>query len=251
MTEIVVLKKPQLKDPVLVCGLPGSGYVGKLGVDYLIKEMKAELFAEVYSNTFPPQVVIKQNGSAALIKNDLYFAKRSDSENDLVLYTGDSQPITPEGDYLLAEEVLGMVKQMGAKRVFTLAAYITGAFVEKPRVYATATHKELLKELESYGVQLMKEGSITGMNGLLIGMARIKDMEGICLLGETSGYIIDAKASQAVLEVISKMLKLEIDMSSIAERAKETEAIIKVAEEMRRKGQERPREAERDIGYIS
>ena len=57
-TEIRILKRPTLKDPKLVGGLPGSGYVAKLVVDHLVKETNAELFAEIYSYSFPPQVYL-------------------------------------------------------------------------------------------------------------------------------------------------------------------------------------------------
>ena len=33
-------KLPEMNSPYLLCGFPGSGYVGKLAVDYLIKELK-------------------------------------------------------------------------------------------------------------------------------------------------------------------------------------------------------------------
>ena len=46
-------------------------------------------------------------------------------------------------------------------------------------------------------------------------------------MGETSGYVIDAKASKAVLEVLCKMLNIDLDMSDIENRAKDTEEIIK------------------------
>ncbi|MDE1813732.1 MAG: PAC2 family protein, partial [Thaumarchaeota archaeon] len=49
---------PILKNPSLVCGFPGSGYVGKIAVDYMIEELKAIPFANMLSSSFPPQVLI-------------------------------------------------------------------------------------------------------------------------------------------------------------------------------------------------
>lgn len=48
-TTIKLLKKKKLKNPVLITGLPGIGLVGKLVVDYMLKESKAERIAEVHS----------------------------------------------------------------------------------------------------------------------------------------------------------------------------------------------------------
>ena len=72
----------------------------------------------------------------------------------------------------------------------------------------------------------MKEGGISGMNGVIVGMAKLHGMEGASLLGETSGYLLDPAASHAVLEALSKILGLKIDMTSIEERAKEAQQIF-------------------------
>ncbi|TLY00462.1 MAG: hypothetical protein E6K95_08375 [Thaumarchaeota archaeon] len=99
----------------------------------------------------------------------------------------------------------------------------------------------------------MKEGGITGMNGLMVGMAALNGMEGICLLGETSGYVIDAGASQSVLEALSKLLKLTIDVSSLKARAEETQNVISQLQKMTEQGREQagPEKREPQPGYIS
>ena len=253
--EVRQLKKPELKEPPLICGLPGSGYVGKLAVDHLITELKAEKLADVYSSSFPPHVVIKKGGDAELVKNEIYYAKGDGDRGDLLLYTGDSQPTTPEGEYTVGDKVLETAQAFGTRKVFTLAAYITGGFVENPKVFGTSTHPDLNKEFEKHSISAMKEGVISGMNGIMIGLARIRDMKGISLLGETSGYIIDAKASKVVLEALGNLLGIRIDLTALADKAKETEAIMKAAEERREGGQERgaerPADPGRNLGYIS
>ncbi len=58
----------------------------------------------------------------------------------------------------------------GATTVFSLAAYITGGFSAERRVFGAATSQELLSELTENGVKAMKEGGISGMNGIIIGI---------------------------------------------------------------------------------
>ena len=245
---------PELEKPFLVCGLPGSGYVGKLAVEHLIQEVKAILLADIYSNSFPPQVMIKSDGTADLMKNTVYYWK-NDGKPDLLLLTGDSQPSTPEAEYRLGNEILELAEKFHAKTVFTLAAYITGVFVEKPKVYATATSVFHLQEFKTRGISVMEGGSITGMNGLLVGLAKLKGMNGICLLGETSGYVVDAKASQAVLEVLLDKVGITIDMKNLEKRAKDTELLIQTIERQMGKSsptaQEQTRYPSKDVGYIS
>ena len=254
-TEINILKKPTLKDPKLVGGLPGSGYVAKLVIDHLVKEMNAELFAEIYSYSFPPQVLVKEDGTVELMKNELYYSKDK-GNGDLIILGGNAQAVSPEGQYELSDKALDFVKTLGVKTVYMTAAYITGEHVKKPKIFGTATDTSSLKEMEKHGVTIMNEGSITGSNGLLFGLAKHKDMTGICLLGETSGYIVDARAAQAVLEILSKMLNFKVDMTALENRAKETEKLIKKVEDMERRSMEqqtgaRVPSSKKPLGYIS
>ena len=53
---------PAACSPVLICGFPGSGYVGKLAVDHLIHELDATHLADIYSTSFPAQLLIKSDG---------------------------------------------------------------------------------------------------------------------------------------------------------------------------------------------
>jgi hypothetical protein len=252
VVRIKIFEKPELKNPIAVCGLPGSGYVGKLAVEHLARELNAKKFAEVYCYAFPPQVTIRQNGSVDMIKNELYYWKSKNGEYDLIIYTGDSQPVTPEAEYEVSDRVTELIRELGAKTLFTLAAFITGAFTETPRVYGTATDVDTLEELKRHGVQLMNEGNITGMNGLLVGFAKMKDIKGVCLLGETSGYIVDPKAAQSVLEVFTKILGIKIDMSNLEKRALETGEIVRTIREMQRRRTVKPKErGKEDLGYIS
>jgi len=181
-----VLSVPKAKSPVLICGMPGSGYVGKLGADHLIDLFKAKKVAEYTCESFPPQANVKEDGTAQTPKAELYFASQRKAP-DIFIFTSDAQPTTSEGEYELSDAVVTSVKKMGVKTVYTLAAYITGAFANAPRVFGSGTSKEMIAVMSRNGVTVMKEGGISGMNGLLIGIASLRGLEGACLLGETSG----------------------------------------------------------------
>ncbi|MEM1951257.1 MAG: proteasome assembly chaperone family protein [Candidatus Nitrosocaldus sp.] len=266
---VYVNKPPRLNEPYMICGFPGSGYVGKLAVEHLVQELKAKPLIDIYSYSFPPQVVIRQDGTVELMKNSIYYWQNdgkkhvsNSNNNDLLLLTADAQPLTPEGEHLLAEAIMDIAAELNAKMVFTLAAYITGVFMDKPRVYVTATRTDMIEEFKSRGMATMDSGSITGMNGLLLGMARLKGIDGVCLLAETSGYVVDAKASQAVLKSLLELVNMSIDMSSLEKRAKDTEMIIKALEQQARRGgmggivqeqfrEEQEKDRDRELGYIS
>jgi uncharacterized protein len=246
-------EKIEGKKPILVCGLPGSGYVGKLGADQLISTFGAKPMAEYRCDSFPPQVNVNEDGTVRPLKAELYFAKTG-KEHDLMIFTADAQPATSEGEYLLSEEIVSTAKGSGVETVFTLAAYITGSFSKTPRVFGAATSSGLLDAISSKGgVTLMKEGGITGMNGLMIGMAALNGLEGACLLGETSGYVIDAGASKTVLETLARIIGIPIDTGTLKEKAEETQKVISQLQSMAEQSREATMPPRRDArpGYIS
>jgi uncharacterized protein (TIGR00162 family) len=250
---------PNVHTPVLICGFPGSGYVGKLAVDHLIHELDAIHLADIYSTAFPAQLLIKSDGTADLLKNYLFYSDTPNSMGvGMLLLSGDSQPIAPDSEYLLAEEILDIASRFNSSQVFTLAAYITGSFVTDPRIFGTAGDLETVKSLTEQNVHTMDGGSITGMNGILVGIAKRHGMKGTCLLAETSGFVIDAKASKSILETLMSILHLKVDMTNIDKRAKDTEVLIKTIEQemtsnsiQQAENQSVARTSSSNMGYIS
>ena len=223
----VVIKfseKPQLKNTILIEGLPGIGLVGKIAGDHLLDELNGKKFGEIYSPYLPPQVAIQEDGTINIVKMELYYWKGK--ENDIIFLIGDFQGITPDSQYQIAEKIIEATKEFDVKRVYTLGGLATGAITQKPRVFGAATTKKLVKELEGYNIIFKGGGAIFGASGLLLAFAMLNNIEAVCLMGETHGQIIDAKSAESVLEVLTKILGVKIDMTEIAKKAKETEVQI-------------------------
>ena len=197
------------------------------------------------------------DGRVHQLRGEFYHAE-TDQGKDLLIFTADAQPTTSRGEYELSDLVLQDGKGRGANLVVSLAAYITGNFSEEQKVFGASTSVETGARLSESGVKLMKEGSITGMNGLVIGMAGLNGMDGMCLLGETSGYVVDPSASQRVLEALALILKIKIDLTTLSERAVEAKELIGQIQKMAAQGQEEVMEegayrqdaSKRQPGYI-
>jgi len=95
------------------------------------------------------------------------------------------------------------------------------------------------------------------MNGLIIGSAKLRGVKGTCLLGETSGYVVDAKASKSLLETLLSIVGVTVDMKNLEKRAKDTEMLIQTIEKQMagRMGQPQQQGSATnrpsDMGYIS
>jgi len=251
MDEIIIhyLEHPELEEPVFVQGLPGIGNVGKLAAEHLKDEMKAVKFAEIYSKFFPPQVLVLDDGLVRLVQNELYYVKRGKGK-DLVLLVGDYQGLTPDGQYELADFVLKELHKIGVRRLYTLGGYGMGRMVQKPRVLGAATDAALVKEMEGLGVVFARGepgAGIVGASGLLLGLGKMHKMQAVCLMGETSGYFVDPKSAQAVLEVLTKVLDVAIDFAELENRAKQIDSITSKLREVESPPEERDKQ---DLGYI-
>ena len=250
-TIIEYIEKTELNDPIFIEGLPGVGNVGKLAAEHLISELKFKKMAEVYSKYLPPQVIVSDDGVVNLVKHDLYYLKREKNQNDLIILTGDYQGLTPEGQYNLSYETIEFVKSLGVKMLFTLGGFGVVKIVSEPDVLGAATHHELIDEFKEIGV-VFKEGEpssgIIGASGLLLGLGKLNQMRGVCLMGETSGYFVDPRSARAVLGILSIHLDIELDYSSLETKAKQIDEITsKIKEDMDEKGESEGRE---DLAYF-
>jgi len=223
----VFLKKPELKNPILIEGLPGVGNVGKLAAEHLIDEIKAQKFVEIYSTDFPPQVFVNPDGTIRMVKNEMYYWEGK--KNDLIILTGDYQSLSTRGQYVLAQSVLDIAQEYGTKMIYTLGGYGVGVEVEHPRVTGAATHKNLVKELKKYGIIFKDEGGggIVGASGLLLGLGKLRGMKGVCLMGETSGYMVDPASAREVIKVLTEILGISISFSRLEDKADEIRRITK------------------------
>jgi hypothetical protein len=244
------IEKPRLKDPILIEGLPGVGNVGKLAAEHLIDEIGAKKFAEIYSTNFPPQVFINPDGTTRLVKNDLYYWK---GKRDLIILTGDYQGLSPKGQYRLTDAVLDIAEEFGTKMIFTLGGYGMGEEIQNPRVTGAATDPELVNEMKKYGIIFKNEpgGGIVGASGLLLGMGKLRGIKGICLMGETSGYLVDPNSAKAVIKVLAKILKIDIDLSKLDRKAREIDVIASRIKEMETEiSRKKEREKKEELEYI-
>jgi uncharacterized protein (TIGR00162 family) len=249
--QIIRIKDVELKGPILIEGLPGIGHVGKLVAEHIIDELGAKKILEIYSTYFPPQVLVQSDGTVRLVKCEFYAVKYKDL--DLLILVGDHQSATNEGHYELTEAFLNVAKQYDVKRIYTLGGYGLGQLVEKPAVLGAVNNKALVEEMKSYGVVFKENepgGGIIGASGLLLGLGSRVGIDAVCLMGETSGYLVDPKSAQAVMSILSAALNLEINMQALEERAKDMEKIVARLREMEQMGLAPEVASEEDLRYI-
>jgi len=229
--EIHFKEKPSLRNPTLIAAWPGMGMLARMSADYLIQQLDAKQFAEIRS---PSNDIYFKDGMGKLSQYRHRFYYSNGKQSDLIVCNGEIQPQSLSELQELANQVLDVAEEFGAKRVYTFAA-VPNPHDVKPRVFGVVNKPELVEFLRENGVQLVSgDGRITGLNGLLIGIAQQRKIEGICLLCEIRYLDIPQPRSvQAVLNTLTKILGIEIDLSELERQAEEMEQKIEKIREHR------------------
>jgi proteasome assembly chaperone (PAC2) family protein len=232
--------EPQLESPVLIAGWPGIGNIGIIAVDTLRGILMAEEFGEIepWDFFYPRRVLIRKGILQRLEFPSSKFYYKSTEGKDIIFFVGEEQPteggsIYAEGKkaYHMANLVLDVAEKFRCGRVYTSGAAVSLIHhTAKPRVWAVPNSQSLIREIRGYeNTVLMSDiegrggrGNITGLNGLLLGVAKRRGFEAICVMGEIPVYLQGLplsfpKASKSVLEVLSHSLKIEVDLRRLDE----------------------------------
>jgi len=218
---------PELDDPLLVEGLPGVGHVGKLAGEHLLEEFDSELVRRVYSEHFPPQVTV--DGGRTQLASAEFHAVDADG-TDLLVLSGDHQAADAAGHYRLTNAFLDVAESFGVARAFALGGVPTGELMDDYGVLGAATTDAFVEELEDAGVTFRDDepaGGIVGVSGLVLGLGERRGLAAACLMGETSGYLVDPQSARAVLEVLQAVVGFEVGYDSLEERAEEMQEVVK------------------------
>ncbi len=245
---IKLYKEMKLEKPDMVACWPGIGNIGVIAIDTLRGKIEAEELGEIepWDFFYPSKVIIKASVLEDLeFPSNKFYYKRL-RNRDLIIFIGEEQPtgagrMYAEGlkAYQLADLVLDVAERFGCQRVYTSGAAVSATHhTLRPRVWAVTSSEDLIKEVKKCeNTILMSEiegaggGSITGLNGLLLGLAKKRGFEAICLMGEIPDYLSQApfiypRASKSVLEILTDLLKIEIDYSTIDEMVIQVDNVI-------------------------
>ena len=252
-TKIVLTKKVHPKNAVLIVGLPGIGNVGRIAVRYMIDELKAKKFAELYSPYFVPVVIVDEKSVAKTIKNEFYIYH---GDRDFIFLTGDSQSMTPSGHYEINEMIIAFAKKMNVKEIITIGGCNSGEIKSNPKVIGVVNDEKLVKKYANCGMAF--EGNktistIVGSAGLLVGMSKSAKIDAVSIIVETPGFpiaVADPKAAEAALNVVSKMTGVGIDLTKLDKNVKLMEDSIKKTEELQKRIIENMKEDKSTNQYI-
>jgi len=227
---------PKLNEPNLLAAWPGVGNVAIIIATYLTAKLNFKDLAEIQpAGFFDPTGVLVEDSiiEAPQFPRSKFYYRKNDKKggSDLILFMGDDQPVSK--GYELANCVLDVALRFHVKRVYTCAAALTRIHhTELPKVWGVGTNHEMVQELKRLNLKQKGNLQIAGLNGILLGVAKEREIDGMCLLGEVPMYasrMPNPIAALAVLKTLSRMLEIEVDFVELARVAEETREKMKQA----------------------
>ncbi|MES0278681.1 MAG: PAC2 family protein [Dehalococcoidales bacterium] len=235
---IKLTAKPKLKSPVLLAAWPGISNVAMIVATYLMHKLDFKELAVVdTAHFFDPIGILVKDGlieAPQFPQSRFLYWKNQPGKSDLILFVGDDQPMAK--GYELANLIIDLAQKFSAKRIYTTAAALTRIHhSESPRVWAATTGPKVAAELKERPLVLGGNLQISGLNGLLLGVAKERKMDGVCLLGEVPTYaskIQNPMAALAIIQILSQLVEIEVDTKDLMRQAIETrERMAQVAAE--------------------
>jgi hypothetical protein len=216
----------KLNHPWLVAVWPGMGNVALSAGYYLLAKLGMHVIAEYEARDLfdVDQVEVKDGiiQSGRLPRNRFFVWNDPEHKRDIVVFLGEAQP--PLGKYQFCHKLIEYARGLGVERIFTFAAMATQMHPKhRSRVFGAATDAESLEELKRLELEIIQDGHIAGLNGVLLGAAVESGLRGSCLLGEMPHIFRQLpfpKGSLAILEIFSTITGIELDFTELAEQAR-------------------------------
>jgi len=251
--NIKSIKKINMKNPILIEGLPGIGNVGKVAVDFMIESLSADRIIEIQSNSFPNSVFVNEENLIDLPKIELYHKKINGK--DFLFLAGDVQPFDESSCYEFCEEVLNVFEKFNGREIITTGGIGMPNIPKAPQVFCTGNDKSLIKKYKNLNLNNQifgVVGPIVGVSGLLLGLSKRRNIPAISLLAQTFGHpsYLGIRGAKEILKVLNKKFEIGMDFKYLDKEINEMEKGLnkkpKLAD-MQKKGKTKPFS---DVNYI-
>ncbi len=228
--QIKLLNKAPLKKFTLIEGLPGMGNVGKIAIDFIIENTKAQKLFDIYSFSYPHCVLVNEQNQIEMPKISIYHKKIKN--NNFWFMAGDIQPLDETSCYEFCNITMDLFEKYKGKEVITLGGIGQQQIPKIPRLFCTGTDKKIIKKYTDsklsnniYGVV----GPIVGVSGLLLGVSKQRNIHALSILAETFGHpnYLGIKGAREMLVYINKKFSLSLKLNKLDQEISNIEKDIK------------------------
>ncbi|TLY02702.1 MAG: hypothetical protein E6K87_07490 [Thaumarchaeota archaeon] len=217
------LKEPSIDKPLMLAAMQDMGDVGSIVIDFISRNLNATVFRQALPS-YPAYVI--DNGGHIDLPEEKWEYKYS---KDMIIFGGGAgQPSSTEELNILCQDVINTAKKYSTRLIYTLGGFHTVRLTERnPKTFVTTTSVELTDQVRKLGIETTPEASIiTGFNGLILGFAKMNDIQGIGLYAELNDpKIPQYRSAKSIIKTLEKLTYQKFgDTSELDVMAEEVES---------------------------
>lgn len=238
---MLIHRIPELRDPIAICSFNGWNDAGEAAtgvITHLMNIWGMELLAETNPEDFYDY---QQNRPTIFMDNseirrinwpntNIYLSRNPNLLNDFVFVIG------PEPSFRwqsFADQLIDLFEDLDVKLMVNLGALLADAPHTRPiSVTGTSANLDISK---SYGYQPSRYEGPTGILGILQNRAEVRELDAISFWAALPHYAAGTpspKATLALIEELSELLKINLPLGDLTEASKAWEiAVTQLAEE--------------------
>ena len=195
---------------ICLFSLPGVGNIGKAAIDALNATNDATEIARLHHTALPPLATLDEDGLLSPPHLSVRGIPISDGEYLLTL-TGNSQPLEPNNQGVLAREILELMQEYKVSQLIVLAGMVDEA--ARKEIFIVPSSSSYRVDLESRGANVRRDEPSSGAIGLaalLSSLGPVYGMNSACAIATTVGASGDIIASQKLLHSIDEWFGLNL-----------------------------------------
>ncbi len=205
-----------VKDAIVLEGSPELGLIGNILGWLLVEELKMKQIGYIDSKEFPPLAV--------LYKGIAIHPFRVYSTDGIVLFLSDFI-IPPNVSYDMSNAIVDWMERNNSKGLITFNSMVV---MEKTgSVAGAANSEEALKKLGELDLPILPFGNVNGLSGSLLTKTAIKNIPASCLFAEVLNQYPDPRAAASLVNVLNKMLNIDVNAQPLLKEADEIEERLK------------------------
>lgn len=221
--ELFIKYPGDLKGAAVIEGFPSVGLVSTLAANYLVEQLKLPKIGCITSRFMPVTSIIRDGVPNHPVR--IYGDKR------LVVFMSEFRPpaqlVMP-----IVQEILEWTKAQGCDMIISAEGLpmMEAAKPDEIHVYGVSSTQKGRKLLESKKINMLNEGIITGISGVLLNEGMRQDRDILCVIADAHQDYPDARSAAKIVEAIDALLpQIELDTKPLYEEAEKMEKEIKEA----------------------
>ena len=208
--------KERPKNPTIIEGFPGFGFVSTIATEFLIKHLDAKRIGKITSKKLSPMVAI--HDSKIIDPLEIYY----DKKHNLVILRALSNITGAEWD--IADIIVELSQKLKAKEVISIEGVASDKLGKSEgKAYYFTNQKS--SKFEAIKLENFKNGVIVGVTGVLL--LKEKEIPLSCIFVDANPSMPDSRAAGEAIKVLDSYLGLNVDYKPLVKAAEKFEGKLK------------------------